>query len=104
MDEYYDQIYTIINGQFTALHNGNYGATDNSQLVFDSDGNPIYNYYWDGIEVYSKTQYMNLLNSVYNTQQAVSPFDGVEYDSTRGRYVGNELCIYDEIIAAINAY
>ena len=104
MDEYYDQIYSLINGQFIMLHNGTYGAADNSQLIFDSDGNPIYNYYWDGTEVYSKTQYMSFLNNVYNTQQAVSPFDEVEYDSTHGRYVGNGLCDYEEILVTINSY
>ncbi len=104
MDDYYDELFTIHNGQFLLLHTGKYGAPDNSQLTFDSDGNPIYNYYWDGIKITSETEYNTILNQSFNTQLAVSPFDGAEYNKTSGRYVGNGLCIYDEIIAAINAY
>lgn len=104
MDVYHDKIYSIENGQFVLLHEGNYGAADNSHVQFDSDGNPIYNYYWDGTEVSSETEYMNLLNEVYNAQQAITPFDGAEYDSETWRYVGNGLCDYEEIIEAINTY
>ena len=104
MDVYHDKIYSIENGQFVLLHEGNYGAADNSHVQFDSDGNPVYNYYWNGTEVSSETEYMNLLNEVYNTQQAITPFDGAEYDSETWRYVGNGLCDYEEIIEAINAY
>ena len=104
MDVYHDKIYSIENGQFVLLHEGNYGAADNSHIQFDSDGYPIYDYYWDGTEVSSETEYMNLLNEVYNAQQAITPFDGAEYDSETGRYVGNGLCDYEEIIEAINTY
>lgn len=104
MDVYHDKIYSIENGQFVLLHEGNYGAADNSHVQFDSDGNPVYNYYWNGTEVSSETEYMNLLKEVYNTQQAITPFDGAEYDSETWRYVGNGLCDYEEIIEAINAY
>lgn len=104
MDVYHDKIYSIENGQFVLLHEGNYGAADNAHIQFDSDGNPIYNYYWDGTEVSSETEYMNLLNEVYNAQQAITPFDGAEYDSETWRYVGNGLCDYEEIIEAINTY
>ncbi|SDZ96314.1 TPR repeat-containing protein [Oribacterium sp. KHPX15] len=104
MDEYFDQIYSLKNGQFILLHEGEYGAADNSQLVFDSDGNPIYNYYWDGAEVNSEEEYMSLLKSFYDVQKAISPYDGADFDGTRMRYVGNGLCDYAEILDAINAY
>lgn len=104
MDVYHDKIYSIENGQFVLLHEGNYGAADNSHVQFDSDGYPIYDYYWDGTEVSSETEYMNLLNEVYNAQQAITPFDGAEYDSETWRYVGNGLCDYEEIIEVINTY
>lgn len=104
MDVYHDKIYSIENGQFVLFHEGNYGAADNSHVQFDSDGNPIYDYYWDGTEVSSETEYMNLLNEVYNAQQAITPFDGAEYDSETWRYVGNGLCDYEEIIETINTY
>lgn len=106
MAVYYDKIYSIENSQFVLLHEGNYGASDNAHVQFDSDGNPIYNYYWNGTEVSSEAEYMNLLNEVYNAQQAITPFDGAgaEYNSETWRYVGNSLCDYEEIIEAINAY
>lgn len=104
MDVYHDKIYSIENDQFVLLHEGNYGAADNSHVQFDSDGYPIYDYYWDGTEVSSETEYMILLNEVYNAQQAITPFDGAEYDSETWRYVGNGLCDYEEIIEAINTY
>ena len=90
MDAYGDRIYSIENGQFVVIHEGEYGAADNSNVQYDSDGNPIYSYYWDGTEVSSETEYMNLLNEVYNTQQEITPFDGTG------------LCYnYEEIIEAI---
>ena len=104
MDVYHDKIYSIENGQFVLLYEGNYGASDNAHVQFDSDGNPIYNYYWNGTEVSSETEYMNLLNEIYNVQQAITPFDDAEYNSETWRYVGNGLCDYEEIIEAINAY
>lgn len=104
MDVYHDKIYSIENGQFVLLHEGNYGAADNSHVQFDSDGNPIYDYYWDGTEVSSETEYMNLLNEVYNTQQAIDPLDGVEFDAYTERYIGNGFCQFEEIIEAINTY
>ena len=90
MDAYGDRIYSIENGQFVLIHEGEYGAADNSNVQYDSDGNPIYSYYWDGTEVSSETEYMNLFNEVYNTQQEITPFDGTG------------LCYnYEEIIEAI---
>ncbi len=104
MDEYFDEIYSIENGQFVLLARGDYGATDNSRVQLDDNGNPIYNYYWNNTAVSSETEYSSLLNTAYNTQQATSPFDGAEYSSTAERYVGNGLCNYSEIIDAIQNY
>lgn len=104
MDVYYDNIYSIENGQFVLLCEGNFGASDNSNVKFDSNGSPIYNYFWNGTEVSSETEYMNLLNEIYNVQQAISPFDGAKYNSETGRYTGNGLCDYEEIIEAINTF
>ena len=104
MDVYYNKIYTMKNGKFVLLHEGDFGASDNSNVEFDSDGNPIYEYYWNGIAVPSEDEYMNLLNGVYNAQEAVTPFDGAEYNTEAGRYDGNGLCNYIKIIEAIKAY
>ena len=65
-------------------------------------GMPIYNYYWEGTQVSSQEEYMDLLNQVYNTEQAITPYDGAQYEG--GRYVGNGLCDYNEIIETINNY
>lgn len=102
MDVYYDKIYTIQDGQFVLLYSGNYGAENNADIQLDESGRPIYSYYWNGSQVSSEEEYMNLLNQVYNTDMAVSPYDGAEYSD--GRYIGNGLCNYDEIIVAINSY
>lgn len=104
MDAYYDKIYSIENGQFVLHHEGEYGVPDNASVQFDSYGYPIYHYYWNKAELSSEAEYMNLLNSVYDTQKAITPFDGATYSGEASRYIGNALCNYGEIIEAINAY
>ncbi len=104
MDVYYDKIYCIKDGEFVLLYSGEYGAEDNTQVMTDSNGFPIYVYNWNGQAVSSESEYMELLNQVYDTRQAVSPFDGTTYDDENARYVGNELCDYDEIINAVMSY
>lgn len=103
MDVYYDKIYTIENGQFVLLCQGNYGASDNTNVSLDANGRPIYTYRWNGTEVASEAEYTDLLHQAYDTQQAITPFDGADFDSDAGRYVGNGLCNYEEILAAIRA-
>lgn len=102
MDVYYDKIYTIQDGQFVLLYSGDYGAEDNTNIQLDESGMPIYNYYWNGTQVSSQEEYMSLLDQVYSTEQAITPYDGAQYED--GRYVGNGLCDYDEIIEAINNF
>ena len=104
MDYYYDKIYAIQNGEFVLLGQGEYGALNNAQVEFDSEGRPIYRYYWNGEEVASETEYMQLVNDLYDAERAVTPFDGAEYSGEAGRYVGNGLCNYEEIVQSINAY
>ena len=104
MDEYYHKIYTINNGKFVLLYEGNYGASDNSHVEFDSDGLPVYDYYWNGATVSSKDEYINLLNEAYPTKESISPFDGTQYNSEIGRYEGNGICDYRDIIEAINRF
>lgn len=101
MDVYYDKIYTIENGQFVLLCQGNYGASDNTYVSLDSNGLPIYTYRWNGTEVASEAEYTDLLHQAYDMQKAVTPFDGADFDSDAGRYVGNGLCNYEEILVAI---
>ena len=103
MDEYYDKIYTLENGNFVLLYSGEYGAEDNSKVEYGDDGMPVYQYFWENEEV-SSEEYDRKLNEVYDTEKEVNIFLDAQYDSGRGRYVGNGLCDYQEIIEAIKAY
>lgn len=76
MDTYYDLVYSIIDGEMTLIAQGYYGAKDNSNLKFDSEGNPIYQYEWNGVEM-SKEEYAKELNRIYDTTKAV----GYAYDN-----------------------
>ena len=103
MDEYYDKIYTLENGNFVLLYSGEYGAKDNSKVEYGDDGMPVYQYFWENEEV-SSEEYERKLNEVYDTEKEVKIFQDAQYDSEKGRYVGNGLCDYQEIIEAIKAY
>ena len=103
MDEYYDKIYTLENGNFVLLYSGEYGAEDNSKVEYGDDGMPVYQYFWENEEV-SSEEYDRKLNEVYDTEKEVNIFLDAQYDSGRGRYVGNGLCDYQEIIEAIKTY
>lgn len=103
MDVYYDAVYTIENGTIKELHRGEYGAADNSRVQYDSNGNPIYDYYWDGAKV-SKAQYNTLVADVYSGQRALRPIPDGVWDKALGRYTGNGLCSYKEIIEEIDRY
>ena len=104
MDEYYDKIYTLENGNFVLLYSGEYGAEDNSKVEYGDDGMPVYQYFWENEEVSSEEEYEKKLNEVYDTEKEVNIFLDAQYDSGRGRYVGNGLCDYQEIIEAIETY
>lgn len=100
MDEYYDKIYTLENGNFVLLYSGEYGAEDNSKVEYGDDGMPVYRYFWENEEV-SSEEYERKLNEVYDTEKEVKIFQDAQCDSEKGRYVGNGLCDYQEIIEAI---
>lgn len=81
MDEYYDKIYTIKNGKFTLLSNGEYGAEDNSNVKYDENDMPIYKYYWNEKEV-TKNKYELLLNNAFDKNNAIYPLsEGQGYNS-----------------------
>lgn len=102
MDGYYDDIYTIQDGMFVWVCGGSYGAEDNAHVQLDASGMPIYQYFWNETQVASEEEYTDLLNQAFDTERAVSPYDNTEYSN--GRYIGNGLCNYNEIIEAINNY
>ncbi|MCL1876313.1 MAG: hypothetical protein FWF87_08670 [Synergistaceae bacterium] len=73
MDNYSDRVYTIQNGEFVLLHNGRYGAEDNSKVQVDEEGNPIYQYFWNGKEVSDK-DYERSLKAVFDDSKAVNAY------------------------------
>lgn len=103
MDVYYNAVYTIENGGFVELHHGDFGALNNTNVQFDSNGMPIYEYFWDGRRVTSD-EYDVYLDNACNGLGISSPFDGAVWNSSLGRYTGNGLCTYDEIITEIQNY
>lgn len=104
MDYYYDRIYRMEDGEFILIGSGEYGNLGGGSITYGSDGEPVYDYEWEGTEVSSEEEYLEQLNEVYDTQQETTPLDGTSYDSASGRYVGGNICYYDEIIEAIRQY
>lgn len=103
MDEYYDIVYSIIDGKFVEQYHGEYGAKDNTNVQIGADGEPIYDYFW-GKTLVTPEEYARQLNSFYNKQHSISPFDGVTYDNNYNMVNKNGLCNYQEIIDAISNY
>lgn len=104
MDRYYDKVYTIENGTFKLLCDGEYGAENNARVQLDENGRPIYFYKFNGDDVSTKDEHEGLLKSVYDKDKARNPAREAEYNSADHRYEGEGICYYDEIIEAINKY
>ena len=96
MDQYYDRIYYLKDGRFELTAEGNYGAEDNTNITFDSEGNPVYSYFWNGTSV-SESEYQEERNKVFDSARAVSPYG--EYDSATGMYGG--FCGYWQLPEAV---
>lgn len=69
MDHYYDRVYRLDHGRMELVSDGFYGAEDNSHVQFDSEGNPIYQYTWEGVTM-TEEEYDKNLNQVYDTSRA----------------------------------
>ena len=74
MDYYYDLVLTLQDGQLVLTDQGYYGAEDNSNVQFDENGEPIYQYEWNGKQV-TKEEYAEELNAVYDQSKAVRGYD-----------------------------
>lgn len=74
MDCYTDAVYELNNGEMNVIGMGEYGAEDNSNVQFDKDGNPIYQYIWEG-EKMSEEDYLKNLNQIYDTSKATFGYD-----------------------------
>lgn len=92
MDEFHDIVYSIVDGRITEIHRGEYGAEDVYQVQVNADGEPIYKYFWDGVEV-TKDEYDFKKSNVYNGQEGFYPIADRD-----GMYT------YAEIIEAIYNY
>ena len=75
MDAYHDTIYSIEDGKFIEHYKGDYGAEDNSHVQIDSEGYPIYNYYWNGNRVSNESEYEELLNQAFDKEKAKYPYE-----------------------------
>lgn len=82
MDAYYDTIYSIENGTFVEQYKGEY----------ESEGNSIYSYYWNGNKVSNKDEYEELLNQVFDKEKA------------KNLYENDNVYDYQEIIKQIIEY
>lgn len=78
IDVYYDIVYELKNGKMTQIHKGDWGAKDNSKLEFDANGNVIYQYAWDGVQM-TEAEYKKALNAVFDTTKAE---EGILPDNT----------------------
>lgn len=75
MDSYTDLVFSIQNGRMELVASGAFGAEDNSNVQFDAEGNPIYQYEWNGISM-TEEEYKKALNEVYDISRAK---DGYEW-------------------------
>lgn len=79
MDVYWDGVYRVQNGQFVDIARGDFGAQDNAHVQFDENGEPIYQYSWNGIST-TKQAYQENLNRVFDFSAAQDIFDEVPYN------------------------
>ncbi|MCD8130154.1 MAG: carboxypeptidase-like regulatory domain-containing protein [Lachnospiraceae bacterium] len=76
MDEYYDNVYQIQDGEFVSIGSGVYGAADNANVQYDEQGYPLYDYYWNGVEV-TEEEYEGALSSVFDETKAESSYQNI---------------------------
>lgn len=68
MDYYYDLVYTLRDGQLVLTDEGYYGAEDNSNVEYEN-GEPIYQYKWNG-KMVTKDEYAEGLKAAYDLSKA----------------------------------
>lgn len=90
MDYYYDVVYRLENGRLVETAAGYYGAEDNSNVQFDENQNPIYQYEWNGV-LMTMDEYSRALNAVYDTARA------------KGGYTWEEWLSREQVIEAVEA-
>ena len=78
-DVYWNEVFTIQNGQFVGLFHGDFGAENNADIQFDEDGIPIYVYNWDGEDV-TEQEYQDRLTRAFDMSSSRNVFDAPTYD------------------------
>ena len=73
MDYYFDIIYSLLDGELTQLSAGFWGELSDSEHQFDSEGNLVYHYSWDGVTVL-EDEYSQCLKSIFDDTRATSVF------------------------------
>lgn len=106
MDNYYDDIYCLEDGQFIQLDHGEYNIMydDDGGIQFDGEGNAIYEYFWNYEPLSSEKEYVTLLSSVYDISNSINPFENAEYDPELGHDTGDGIYGYEEIEEVIGNY
>lgn len=74
MDDYYDMIYKLKDGELEEIGRGDCGAEDNSDVQYDDEGNPIYLYYWNNAEV-TKAEYDEIFKKTFPISEAKDPYE-----------------------------
>lgn len=74
MDNYYDLVYCLKEGELMPVAQGYYGAADNTDVQYDANGEPVYEYEWNGTSM-TKEEYNQALNEVYDTSKAYYGYD-----------------------------
>ena len=84
MGYYYDNVYSIKDGVLTLIGNGEYWFASEMGDVLDENGEPLYEYSWNGTKV-SKEEYEQDLRAIYDTDKAK---EGYQWDDA---YSGEEM-------------
>lgn len=69
MDSYYDIVYRLEEGKLVTVAGGYYGTWGNSNVQFDEQGEPVYQYEWNGSSM-SREEYQQKLQEVYDSTKA----------------------------------
>ena len=73
---YYDNVYSIKDGVLTLIDNGEYWFASEMGDALDENGEPLYEYSWNGTKV-SKEEYEQDLRAIYDTDKAK---EGYQWD------------------------